>query len=165
MDMLKGITWGQFSIFLLVVAVVYYLYVLLTYYRAELMGWIRRKGRGDKRTQPVATGDRIDGARGEPEPEAAGSQAELFEEAQGQGDAGFQQMQHAIGVIRQVIRQGIEHKMDRGNLLDHIHEVLKENRQLRKTEYAETINNFLIRVCSSELSLELGEVELAELWK
>lgn len=106
--MLKGITWGQFSVFLLWVAVVYYLYVLLAYYRTEALGWIRRKGSGDKRTQPVATGDRIDGAAGEPEPEATGSQAELFEEeVQGQGDAGFQQMQHAIGVIRQMIRQGI----------------------------------------------------------
>lgn len=55
--------------------------------------------------------------------------------------------------------------MDRANLLDHIKEVLREHRQLRKTEYAETINNFLIRVCSSELALELGEAELVELWK
>jgi hypothetical protein len=167
MDMLKGITWGQFSSFLLVVAVVYYLYVLLTYYRSEASGWIRRKGGDRNNSRPGAAGDRIDGAPGDPGDQAAAGQAELFEQEApaGGGDEGFQQMQRTIAVLRQVIMQGIESKLDRGNLLDHIKEVLKENRQLRKTEYAETINNFLIRVCSSELALELGEAELGELWK
>ena len=68
-------------------------------------------------------------------------------------------------MIRHVIAQGIESKLDRENLLDHIREVLSEYRQLRKTEYAETINQFLIRVCSSELSMEVAEQELAALWK
>jgi len=156
--MLKGITWGQFLIFMGMVVGAYYMYVFLTYYWAEARGWLRQKAGTDKDNGPVS---------GEPELKATESQAELFEPngpANGQ-DAQFQVMQRVIALLRQVIMQGIENKLDRGNLLDHIHEVLKENRQLRKTEYAETINNFLIRVCSSELALELGEAELAELWK
>jgi hypothetical protein len=86
----------------------------------------------------------------------------VFDGAGGDGNEQFQQMQQAIGVIRQVIEQGIENKLDRENLLDHIKEVLGDYRQLRKTEYGETINNYLIRVCSSELSLELGEREMVE---
>jgi len=43
--MLKGITWGQFSSFILVVAGVYYLYVFAVYYKAGALGAIRRKGR------------------------------------------------------------------------------------------------------------------------
>jgi len=47
-DMLKGITWGQFSIFILVVAGVYYLYVVLAYYRAEALELLTRRGRKSK---------------------------------------------------------------------------------------------------------------------
>jgi|SRR6185437_11279752 len=161
MDMLNGITLGQFSVFIMVVVCIYYLYVLLTYYRAEVLGWLTRKGGNDKKGGEAAGNKQ--GPSGEPEP------GELFgqkgHDIASSGEERFQQMQRAIAVLRQVIMQGIENKLDRGNLLDHIHEVLKEHRQLQKTEYAETINNFLIRVCSSELGLELGEAELAELWK
>ena len=173
--MLNGITWGQFSIFLLIVTGGYYLYVVVGYYRAEVVGWLTRRGRKKK----GAVGQRVDkdgptggdgdnaGLSREREAEAMANQPELFgkEGAVGGGDGQFQLMQRAIGVIRQVIAQGIESKLDRENLLDHIREVLGDCRQLRKTEYAETINNFLIRVCSAELSLELGEKELAGLWK
>jgi hypothetical protein len=82
-----------------------------------------------------------------------------------QGNDLFKMMQQAIGVVRVMISQGAENKLDRENLLDHLHEVLKGYRKLRGTEYAETINNFLVRVCSSELSLALGADDLAELWK
>jgi len=71
----------------------------------------------------------------------------------------------AIATIRQVIAQGIENKLDQDNILDHIREVLGNYRRLRKTEHAETINNFLIRVCATELSLKLSDKVLAELWK
>ncbi|MDO6431560.1 hypothetical protein Q4E93_13225 [Flavitalea sp. BT771] len=74
-------------------------------------------------------------------------------------------MERAIAVIRQLISQGIENKLDRENLLDHIREVLSDYRELRGTAYDQAINNFLVRVCSSEFSLMLGEGELAELWK
>ncbi|HEY4064128.1 MAG TPA: hypothetical protein VGM30_19615 [Puia sp.] len=165
--MLKGITWGQFGIFILVVTGSYYLYVGVRFYKSEVLG-LFRKGKqnlsGGNNNVPGGAGDP---SKGESEPKAAANQAELFgsgNPAHG-GDVQFQLTQRAIGVIRQVIARGIESKLDRENLLDHIREVLGDYRQLRKTEYAETINQFLVRVCSSELSMEVGEQELAALWK
>ena len=165
MDMLKGITWGQFSIFIMVVTGGYYLYVFFAYYRAEALTWLRGSG-GERKVDVLKGADNNRGSDGST-PKAAAGQVELFKsgEPSGGGDERFQAMQRAIGVIRQVIAQGIENKLDRENLLDHIKEVLGSYRQLRQTEYAETINNFLIRVCAGELSLELGEGELAGLWK
>ena len=162
--MLNGITWGQFSIFLLMVTGGYYLYVLVAYYKVQVLGWLTRKG-GKK--EAVGKEGHNNKTAGESESKAMAGQAELFgrEGPEGGGDEKFRAMQRAIAVIRQVIAQGAESKLDRENLLDHIKEVLGNCRQLRKTEYAETINNFLIRVCSAEFSLELGERELAELWK
>ena len=167
--MLKEITWGQFWSVIAVVAGVYYLYVALKYYRAELLGWVT--GWGGQARDSVAGDKGEDGApaQGEVAPKAAADQAELFEGArpiEGKGgNVQFEMMQQAIGMIRKVIAQGIENKLDRENVLDHIREVLSDYRKLRKTEYAETINNFLIRILAAELSLELGEQELAALWK
>ena len=166
-DMLKGITWGQFSVFLLGVTGVYYFYVFGRYYRAEVLGWIKWKRARATDVKEVANDENKQEAKGESAPEATANQTELFEPV-GPGDGEdelFQTMQRAIGVIRQVIAQGTENKLDRDNLLDHIRQVLGEYRQLRKTEYAETINNFLVRVCAAELSLELGDGDLARLWK
>lgn len=166
-DMLNGITWGQFLIFIGVAVGAYYVYIFLAYYGAEVRKWLGRKAGANRDNEVGPKGNGNVAASSEPEPKATGGQAELFVPdgpATGQ-DEQFQVMQRVFGMLRQVIMQGIENKLDRGNLLDHIHEVLRENRQLWKTEYAETINNFLVRVCSSELSLELGEAELAELWK
>jgi hypothetical protein len=94
-------------------------------------------------------------------------QAELFEQGDkmAEGNEMFKAMQHAIGVARELIAWAVQNKLDRENLLDHLHEALSKYRQLRGTDYAGTINNYLVRVCSSEFSLQLGEAELAELWK
>jgi hypothetical protein len=104
---------------------------------------------------------------GEDTAAAESDQAELFERSDkvAEGNELFMAMQQAIAVVRQVVTQGTEHKLDRENLLDHLREVLSNYRQLKGTDYAGTINNYLMRVCSSEFSLHLGEVELAELWK
>jgi hypothetical protein len=139
------------------------MYVGMRYYKAELLGWLRPKG-----TAAAGASGGNNGAReGSRTPKAPADQAELFVKngSEGRGNEQFQQMQRAIGVIRQVIAQGIENKLDRENLLDHIREVLSGFDALRKTEYADTINNFLMRTCSSELSLQLGEKELQRLWK
>ena len=166
-DMLNGITWGQFSEFMLAMTAVYYLYVGIRYYRAELHGWMTGKGRRASSLPTVDNNANSKELKGEPAPKAPADQAELFDQAGpgGGNNEQFQQVQLVIGVIRQVIAQGIENKLDRENLLDHIREVLVDYRKLRKTEYAEMINNYLIRVCKSDLSLELGEQELAALWK
>ena len=163
--MLKGITWGQFSIFILVATGIYYLYVLLAYYRAEAFELLTRRRGKNKETLAKEGG--INGASSEADTKSSGGQPELFakEGSDAEGNEQFQQMQRAIAVVRQVIEQGIMNKLDRENLLDHIKEVLGDYRALRKTEYGETINNYLIRICSGELSLELDERELAGLWK
>lgn len=162
--MLKGITWGQFSSFMLVVTGVYYFYVGLRYYKDELLGWL--KGRGRVSNASAMEGRKDKEATNGPAPKATAGQAQLLEGAgprDGDSEA-FQSMQRAIGVIGQVITQGVENKLDRENLLDHIREVLADYRKLRKTEYAETINNFVTRACG-DLSLHLSEKEMADLWK
>jgi hypothetical protein len=163
--MLNGITWGQFTVFMVAITGSYYLYVFLRFYALEIFGRMKYKALRASEGGGVENDGGNDSKGKEAATAPPANQVELFEQERrgGGGDEQFQVMQRAIGVIRQVIAQGIENKLDRENILDHIRQVLGDFRKLRKTEYAETINNFLIRTCKSELSLELGEAELAEL--
>ena len=166
-DMLKGISWGQYGVFILLVTAGYYLYIGLRFWGAGIISGSGRRKFGATDLKRVPGGAREGRASADPAVASESDQAELFERADGvtKGNELFKAMQRAIEVVRQVIAQGVEHKLDRGNLLDHLREVLSNYRQLKGTDYAGTINNFLARVCSSEFSLQLGEAELAELWK
>ncbi len=165
--MLKGITWGQYGIFILLVTAGYYLYVGLRFWGSGIVSGFGRGKSGSidlKRVPGRAVGREV----GAESIAALGSdQVELFEQGEkvAEGNEMFKAMQHAIGVVRELIAWAVQNKLDRENLLDHLHEALSKYRQLRGTDYAGTINNYLMRVCSSEFSLQLGEAELAELWK
>jgi hypothetical protein len=165
--MLKGITWGQFGVFILVATGIYYIYIGLRFYGSEI---IRRPVRGNSGSTwgSRVQGQETAGKSGDDPALASNSdQSELFGQTDkvAEGNEMFKAMQHAIGVVRQLIAWAVENKLDRENLLDHLHEALSKYRQLRGTDYAGTINNYLVRVCSSEFSLQLGEAELAELWR
>ncbi|HEV9036264.1 MAG TPA: hypothetical protein VGQ51_06590 [Puia sp.] len=183
--MLKGITWVQFSIFILVAASLYYLYVAAVFYRAGVLRTrrkgepapgqntreetIRKENGAEEATTrlPAKSQEEAPGrvGQGGMEGKAALPRNVKEKEAVAATDDLPQLALKAIATIRQVIAQGTENKHDRQNVMDHIGEVLTDYRKLRRTEHAETINNFLIRVCASDLSLHLSEKELAELWK
>jgi len=164
--MLKGISWWQFSIFITMMTGIYYLYVFIRFYGTEIMGKIMKGGWKSKGPEWSASERGRERSEERTRPKTV-DQTELFEKAG--TDAGdneqLQLMHRAIAVIRQVIAQGLVNKLDRENMMDHIKEVLGDYGGLCKTEYAEEINKFLVRVCAADLSLELGEEDLAALWK
>lgn len=164
--MLKGISWGQFSIFLLVVTVGYYLYVLVAYYRADVLARFVG-GRGGKRGQAGLDGAGGTGSLDGVGPHEGDTLADFREDTALTNSVNepFRLTEQAIGVLRRVIKQTVDNKMDRENLLEHIKEVLSGYRQLRKTEYADAISNFLIRECLGELSMKLTEEDVNGLWK
>src|SRR5580700_3056759 len=166
-DMLKGITWGQYGVFILLVTAGYYLYIGLRFWGSGIVSGFGR-GRSVSIDLNRLQGRARQGkASIDSSPAPESDQAELFEQAGkvAEGNEMFKAMHHAIGVVRELIAWAVQNKLDRENLLDHLHEALSKYRQLSGTDYAGTINNYLVRVCSSEFSLQLGEAELAELWK
>jgi hypothetical protein len=166
-DMLKGITWGQYSVFILLVTAGYYLYIGLRFWGKGIISGSGSRKSGSIYLKRVPGRAREGNEGGGPSAVPGSDQAELFDEGDkvAAGNEMFKAMQHAIGVVRELIAWAVENKLDRENLLDHLHEALSKYRHLRGTDYAGTINNYLVRVCSSEFSLQLGEAELAELWK
>ena len=70
-----------------------------------------------------------------------------------------------IAQLKQVVSRGVDEGIDREELMDHIGEVLAGYGQLRQTPFQTAIDNFLIRTCSTNFSLELTEEELSVLWR
>lgn len=166
-DMLKGITWGQYGVFILLVTAGYYLYIGLRFWGKGIISGSRARKLGSIDMKRMQGGARNGREGGESSSAPESDQVELFDQGDkvAAGNEMFKAMHHAIVVVRELIAWAVENKLDRENLLDHLHEALSKYRQLRGTDYAGTINNYLVRVCSSEFSLQLGEAELAELWK
>ena len=145
-DMLGSISWGQFTVFMLALTAVYYAYVVGRYYRREVMEFLRGKGRADPQGPPGK------------------GQGELFVEPGGDSKVLFKMMDEAVGHLKGIVAQGVASKMDRENLLDHMHQVLLRYGQLRGTPYEGAVNNFIARTLSSSFSLVLGETEVKSLW-
>lgn len=166
--MLQSISWVQFCTALLVAGVVYYLYVLGWYYRTEIFRLLSRKrreaasapGRRELWVEPSAVVQAEAAAR-------VGAQAGLFaEEVEGPDRTTemFKVMDRVISLLKGVVSQAVTEGTERGELMEHIGEVLGEYGQLKGTPYEATINNYLVRTCSSNFSLVLGEEELEVLW-
>lgn len=145
--MLEGISWGQFTEFMLVATSGYYVYVLGRYYRREIVARLR----------------------GRPEPKAKGAGPPGTKTGVQPGeDAGgvmFKAMEEAIGHLKAITAQAVANKMDSENMLDHVRELLGRYRQLKGTAYESAVNNFLVRTCSTNFSVALSDAEVKALWE
>jgi len=184
--MLHSITWGQFGTALLPMAIIYYLYVLLKFYKHELVVFFSGNTGGPKDQAAVTDGAaRAPGAPRALEAavkEEAPAQPGLFdrqgvaaaglpglagEGGQGVQDATpemFKVMEKVVTVLKSVVAQGVTTGIGREELVAQIGEVLERFGHLKGTPYQGAVNNFLVRTCSSNFSLVLEEEDLAALW-
>lgn len=76
----------------------------------------------------------------------------------------FKVMEKVMLLLKGVVSQGAVRRVSREELLDQLAGVLSGYHQLKGTPYQDAVNNFLMRTCSSNFSLLLGENELEVLW-
>jgi hypothetical protein len=76
----------------------------------------------------------------------------------------FKVMEKAIVLLRQVVAEASAAGVRREELEDRIRTVLSGYRQLVKTPYQVSINNFIARTCTTNFSLMLSDAEIAALW-
>lgn len=135
--MLENISWGQFTVFMLVATAGYYVYVVGRYYRREVVALLRGKG--------PPGGQTVDG----------GAQEGVM----------FKVMEEAIGHLKAITAQGVANRMDAENVLDHMRELLGRYRQLKGTAYEAAVNNFVVRTCSSNFQRAVSDADLKLLWE
>jgi hypothetical protein len=99
-------------------------------------------------------------------PEEDGQPSLFRAEPKGQGETAelFKVMEKVIGLLKEVMSQGVAQHPTREELTDRIREVLGKYGQLKRTPYQVAVNNYIIRVCSSQFALVLDEDALDRLW-
>jgi len=148
----------------------YYLFVGMKFYGKEVKDFLSGKGVKEVGANTVATpAGRGNGVDQIQVPDfSEGGQPALFGSEDEMGDGTqemFKAMEKVIALLKEVMNQGAVRKIGREELLDQFTEVLRKYRQLKGTHYQLAVNNFLVRTCSSNFSLVLGENELEVLWK
>jgi hypothetical protein len=155
--MLSKISWSQFGTVVLAVLVVYYVFVLGKCYRKEIAGIFSGKKRAPKAAGAAAGGAATAGA-------SASASASAPVEAKDQVPELYKVMEKVIAQLKGVMDEGMVSRAGREELTDHIRGVLSGYRQLKKTPYQVSINNYLVRVCSAQFALSLDEGQLEALW-
>lgn len=154
--MLKQISWAQFGFFLFAAIVVYYLYVLVRFYHKEIGDLLAGKKRrpAPARKEASASPTSVDGG-----------QASLFgTDRPDETPELFKVMEKVISDLKTLVGVAVADRWGAEELKDRIQEVLGKFGQLKKTPYQIAINNYIVRVCSSNFSLVLDEDELEGLW-
>jgi len=171
--MLHTTTWGDFFSFILPALIIYYIVVLLKYYRRELDAFFF--GVTDKSRAEAAAVARAMRVMQEDSQQPT-VQPELFD-GRDKGLAGLETVDHGgqspelfkvmatvVAILKDVVTQGVAEKITKEQLLTQITDILTRYGQLKDTPYQASINSFLTRTCASNFSLVLEQGELATLW-
>jgi hypothetical protein len=175
--MLHTISWARFGAVLFIGLVFYYGYVFLRFYRRDLVAFVRGKssGRGGlagSAETSVKEAREIMDQRSAPAVNAVqtaaktrGGQAALFlGDREGETPELFKVMEKVIALLRQLFGEAAATGIRRKELEDRIRTALAGYRQLVKTPYQVSINNFIQRSCTTMFSLLLSDTEIARLW-
>ena len=173
--MLHSITWGQFGLVIFIGLVLYYGYVLLRFYGREMRGFAQGKKNGADWKAAAR-----EQARAAPEPAKVGpagvvigqrpqrmesGQGKIIPEtAMGETPDLFKVTEKVIMLLRQVVNEAAATGVRRDELEDRMRMLLSGYRQLVKTPYQVSVNNFISRACMTTFSLQLSDREIAELW-
>ena len=96
---------------------------------------------------------------------AEGGQAALFPgDKEGETPELFKVMEKVVKLLRQMFGEAAATGVRREELEDRIRTVLSGYRQLVKTPYQVSINNFIQRSCTTAFSLLLSDSEIMRLW-
>ena len=172
-DMLRSISWLQFSIFLLVVLLVYYGYwawrfPLASLRQAFLYVFFNRGERAVRNTVAVegkASLENKVGAGVEVRADATGDGA--IAESSSQDSKGIDRFQETDIIIQQLkagLEEAVASGLDRAGIERGIKAVLAARRHLMGTPFEPTINAFIERTCRAHFGWQLPPYELAGLW-
>lgn len=170
--MIYTMTWKDFFSIVLPLLIIYYVVVLLKYYRHELeVYFLGKREPLSTEEEKAAVARCIKEQLGHlpVQPGLFDEQKERLIGGEGSEQAGqspemFKVMATAVAILKDVVAQGVAEKIHREALLTQIAEILSRYGQLKNTPYQGSINSFLARTCASNFSLVLEDGDLAALW-
>ncbi|MGV8094852.1 MAG: hypothetical protein AB2L24_23620 [Mangrovibacterium sp.] len=156
--MFTGISWTDYLVVVVIALFIYYLFVGVRYFSADLQDLFSGKRKlSFKATLPNHnTGENILPAGENRQDENA-----AFEETT---DDEFAQMEHLIERLRSVIRDASERKLVREEFKQYLHLVLNEYPAIKNSPLRSSINELVVTECEKYGAVTLGEDEMDVLW-
>jgi hypothetical protein len=139
--MLNNITWSEYIIAMLVLLFVFYLFVILRYYRAELKQFLSGKGK----LHPETGYD-------------PGIQEDYSE------DSSFEKLELLVNELRDAILKKAGTGADRHMLLTQLKKRLSTYQGMQKPAYRIAINNYIIQHAKEICGVVFSEEELEAEW-
>lgn len=139
--MLKNVTWSEYIICMLVLLFVFYLFVILRYYRTELKRFLSGKGRDNPATdyEPDNLEDYTD-------------------------DGSFEALEILVSDLRYAVLERAGKGAGKQLLLSQLKERLSHFEDMRNPAYRIAINNYIIQHAKDICGVVFSEEELEAEW-
>jgi hypothetical protein len=152
--MLNKISWSTFAVLLVLILTVYYLYVLIVYYRKEIfsLGAINKKSSSvnNPKTASLKSNNRQK-EKSSIEPDKS-------------GDESFTKVHELLEDLKELLLHASETKMIREELIQAIRSKLKSYPLIGETDLIEDINNHLVQEAKDKCAIELYPEDLKQIW-
>jgi type I site-specific restriction-modification system R (restriction) subunit len=180
--MLKEITWKDYWTIVLVLTAVYYIFILLLFYRRELAIIAKGKGNfkmsfkdeskvslrnGNEMVSPTVRSPLREEEEANP---SANIHSDDIDEILNDEDNNFHEINlipyaHELAdEIKQLVEKAKEKRYIKEELLFSIQKLIKAYNQLKGTSYQREINNLIISTCKTQCSLHLSADEVDTVW-
>ena len=150
--MLSNITWTEFFAGTLLLAAIYYLYVMIRFYPGEIKSFLNRRKVQDNHTTFMA-----------PEPVVENpAEAKIAIES---ADSDLDDVEELVAQVVSTIAESATRKLDDTELKWAIELVLGSKPMLKESPYRSSINALIVSECAKNGTVTLSEKEVDMLWK
>ncbi len=139
--MLEAISWKHYIIAVLCFTFIWYVAVILLFYRKQLRDFIYRSGKGKAGSQNTA------------------------EDLSENYDDSFEELEDMVNKIRHSILLKAGKKASKDELLEQLSALLASYSGLRRPAYRIALNNYIIQNAESLCGVLFSEQELEEAWQ
>ncbi|HQS22844.1 MAG: hypothetical protein B7Y11_01415 [Sphingobacteriia bacterium 24-36-13] len=157
--MLTNISWTDYLIAVAILLAIYYLYVVVQYFSADIQEFFYRKRKVNFK---AALSNDTDGGTILSAEESSGTEIDAFEET---SDDEFAEVEHLIERLKGVIADASTKKLVPQEFKHYLHLVLKEYPSVQNSPLRSSVNELIVSECEKYSAVTLSEDEVDLLWK
>jgi len=158
--MLRGISWNNYIVVVVLLSLAWYLFVGLRYYFDDIKDLVTGKRKPQFRSLVVKSIPKLDANFDYQESnEILNTQVE-FETV----DPIFNEVEELTAKLKNAIIDVIQKKLTKKEFKDRLRLILKENTLLGNSSFRPSINEFIVSECEKQESVSLTHQEVEDLW-
>lgn len=162
--MFTNISWTNYIIVIILILAIYYLFIGIRFYYHELKNFVgKRKFQLHPAHNELSHGPGNMDNNGEDE-RVHSEPLQAQNSFGGTPDDAFQEVEHLIGRLKEVIEEASRKKYIKQEFLQYLKLILKEYPEIKNSPFQPAINELIISECERYGSIMLSENEVVMLW-